>query len=148
MIETPEGLENVEAIAATPGLDGLYIGPSDLTIAVGGSGPADPSVADAFEAALARVRRACEDNGIAAGLHTRSGEDAAKHACRDCRGSPSRKIRNYARNDHRQSVRAVGLRPHDFGHHSHARGRALPPDDGHGVVDYAVIRSVAACCCS
>src|SRR3954454_17355557 len=31
MIETAEGLANVEAIAATPGLDGLYIGPSDLT---------------------------------------------------------------------------------------------------------------------
>ena len=26
--------------------------------------------------------------------------------------------------------------------------RALPPDDGHGVVDYAAIRRVAACCCS
>ena len=37
MIETPEGLANVEAIAATPGLDGLYIGPSDLTLAVGGT---------------------------------------------------------------------------------------------------------------
>ena len=78
MIETPQGLANVEAIAATPGVDGLYIGPSDLTIAVGGAGPADPSVADAFEAALVRIRRACEDNGIAAGLHTRSGEEAAK----------------------------------------------------------------------
>jgi 4-hydroxy-2-oxoheptanedioate aldolase len=78
MIETPEGLDNVEAIAATPGVDGLYIGPSDLTIAVGGTSPTDPSVADAFEAALVRIRRACEDNGIAAGLHTRSGEEAAK----------------------------------------------------------------------
>jgi 4-hydroxy-2-oxoheptanedioate aldolase len=78
MIETPEGLANVEAIAATPGIDGLYIGPSDLTIAVGGAGPADPLVADAFEAALDRIRRACEENGIAAGLHTRSGEETAK----------------------------------------------------------------------
>jgi 4-hydroxy-2-oxoheptanedioate aldolase len=78
MIETPEGLANVEAIAATPGIDGLYIGPSDLTIAVGGASASDPSVADAFEAALDRTRRACEENGIAAGLHTRSGEEAAK----------------------------------------------------------------------
>jgi 4-hydroxy-2-oxoheptanedioate aldolase len=78
MIETAEGLADVEAIAATPGLDGLYIGPSDLTIGVGGTGPNDPSVADAFEAALVRIRRACEDNGLAAGLHTRSGEEAAK----------------------------------------------------------------------
>jgi 4-hydroxy-2-oxoheptanedioate aldolase len=78
MIETPDGLANVEAIAATPGIDGLYIGPSDLTIAVGGAGPADPSVADAFEAALVRIRQACDDNGIAAGLHTRSGQEAAE----------------------------------------------------------------------
>ena len=78
MIETAEGLANVEAIAATPGLDGLYIGPSDLTIGLGGSEPGDRSVADAFESALVRVRRACEDNRIAAGLHTLSGEVAAK----------------------------------------------------------------------
>jgi 4-hydroxy-2-oxoheptanedioate aldolase len=78
MIETPDGLANVEDIAATPGLDGLYIGPSDLTIAVGGAGPTDPAVVDAFEAALERVRRACEANGLAAGLHTRSGEEAAQ----------------------------------------------------------------------
>ncbi len=78
MIETADGLADVEAIAATPGLDGLYIGPSDLSVALGGAGAGDPSVADAFEAALARIRRACDDNGIAAGLHTRSGEEAAR----------------------------------------------------------------------
>jgi 4-hydroxy-2-oxoheptanedioate aldolase len=78
MIETAEGLANVEEIAATPGLDGLYIGPSDLNLAVGGASPADPAVSDAFESALRRVRSACEANGLAAGLHTRSGAEAAK----------------------------------------------------------------------
>jgi 4-hydroxy-2-oxoheptanedioate aldolase len=78
MIETSDGLADVEAIAATPGLDGIYIGPSDLSVALGGAGAGDPSVADAFEAALARIRGACEDNGIAAGLHTTSGEEAAR----------------------------------------------------------------------
>jgi 4-hydroxy-2-oxoheptanedioate aldolase len=78
MIETREGLANVEAIAATPGLDGLYIGPSDLTLGVGGAAPGDPAVAADFAAALERVRRACEANGLAAGLHTRSGEEAAR----------------------------------------------------------------------
>src|SRR3954454_6511077 len=78
MIETPQGLANVEAIASTPGVDGLYIGPSDLTLAVGGADPADPAVAAAFEAALVRIRGACEANGITAGLHTRSGDEAAK----------------------------------------------------------------------
>lgn len=78
MIETPQGLDQVAAIAATPGLDGLYIGPSDLTLAVGGATPADPKVADLFAAALVKVRAACEDNGIAAGIHTASGEIAAQ----------------------------------------------------------------------
>lgn len=78
MIETAEGLANLESIAATPGLDGIYIGPSDLNLAVGGSGPTDPSVADEFEAALARIRDACTANALAAGLHTTSGENAAK----------------------------------------------------------------------
>jgi 4-hydroxy-2-oxoheptanedioate aldolase len=80
MIETWEGLANVEAIAAIPGLDGLYIGPSDLTIGIGGAGPADPAVADAFEAALARIRQACAANDITAGLHTRGGGEAARRA--------------------------------------------------------------------
>ena len=35
MIETQEGLANLEAIAATPGLDALYIGPADLSYALG-----------------------------------------------------------------------------------------------------------------
>jgi 4-hydroxy-2-oxoheptanedioate aldolase len=78
MIETPQGLANVEEIAATPGLDGLYVGPSDLTLAVGGATPADPSVADVFAKALVRVRSACEAAGIAAGIHTASGTIAAE----------------------------------------------------------------------
>lgn len=31
-IETPESLSNIEAIAATPGVDGLFIGPGDLSL--------------------------------------------------------------------------------------------------------------------
>jgi len=73
MIETPEGLANVEQIAATPGLDGLYIGPSDLTLAVGGKTSSDPAVATKFNAALERIRKACDDNGIVPGIHTASG---------------------------------------------------------------------------
>src|SRR5688572_21644603 len=36
MIETATALDNVEAIAATPGIDGLFIGPSDLAITLTG----------------------------------------------------------------------------------------------------------------
>ena len=35
MIETKEGLANLDAICATPGLDAVYIGPSDLSFALG-----------------------------------------------------------------------------------------------------------------
>jgi 4-hydroxy-2-oxoheptanedioate aldolase len=73
MIETPQGLAEVEEIAATPGLDGLYIGPSDLTLALGGKTSTDPSVAAEFDGALQRILRACEANGIVPGIHTSSG---------------------------------------------------------------------------
>ena len=35
MVETKLGLDNLDAICATPGLDAIYIGPSDLSFALG-----------------------------------------------------------------------------------------------------------------
>src|SRR3990172_7455434 len=35
MIETPQALDNLDAIASVPGVDALYIGPSDLSQALG-----------------------------------------------------------------------------------------------------------------
>lgn len=78
MIETAAGLAAVEDICATPGLDGVYVGPSDLRIALGGASSTDPAVADEFEAALAAVREAAAAAGIAAGIHTPDGATAAK----------------------------------------------------------------------
>ncbi|RKT86914.1 4-hydroxy-2-oxoheptanedioate aldolase [Saccharopolyspora antimicrobica] len=77
MIETPEGLANVTEICATPGLDGIYVGPADLRLAVGGATASDPAVDDAFEAALTKIAEAAANAGIAAGIHTPSGEVAA-----------------------------------------------------------------------
>lgn len=71
MIETAEGLENVEAIAAVPGLDGIYIGPSDLSLALGGDPRQDtdePTLMAAFDRIMAASRAA----GIRVGLHTSS----------------------------------------------------------------------------
>jgi 4-hydroxy-2-oxoheptanedioate aldolase len=78
MIETRQGLANVAEICATPGLDGIYVGPSDLCLALGGAFPDDPAVADAFEAALATARNAAAAAGLPAGIHTFSGEQAAR----------------------------------------------------------------------
>jgi 4-hydroxy-2-oxoheptanedioate aldolase len=71
MIETREGLEAAAAIAATPGLDAVYIGPSDLSLALGG--PAgqdsdDPMRLKAFD----RILDACKTAGIKAAVHTAS----------------------------------------------------------------------------
>lgn len=76
MIETADGLDNVEEICATEGLTGVYVGPSDLTLALGGASSTDGAVASEFEAALVRVRTAAAAAGIAAGIHTPSGEVA------------------------------------------------------------------------
>jgi 4-hydroxy-2-oxoheptanedioate aldolase len=85
MIETREGLDNLEEIAATPGLDGLYVGPSDLSLALGlaprglfaDASEDRPALAEAIE----RVQRACADNGLIAGIQCSSGA-AAEHYAR------------------------------------------------------------------
>lgn len=78
MVETLEGLENVEEIAATPDLDGIYIGPSDLSLALG---LAPPSIGDPkLEAAIARIREACRAHGLIAGMHCYEGHAARQRA--------------------------------------------------------------------
>jgi 2-keto-3-deoxy-L-rhamnonate aldolase RhmA len=78
MIETPLGLKNVAEICATPGLDGLYVGPSDLSLALGARYPGDPEVDGPFEEALELIARTAADAGIAAGIHTFDGENAQR----------------------------------------------------------------------
>ena len=79
MVETREALENVEKIAATPGLDGIYVGPSDLALSL--DLPATIEVLeDEHVEAVRRVRDACAKSGIAAGIHASSGEWAKAHA--------------------------------------------------------------------
>ena len=61
-IEDAEALDEIDAIAATPGLDALFIGRADLTVSLGAASPDDPDVVDA-------VRRICAA-GAAAGVTT------------------------------------------------------------------------------
>ncbi|GAB4550139.1 MAG: aldolase/citrate lyase family protein [Anaerolineae bacterium] len=75
MIETAQALDNVEAIVATPGLDAVYIGPSDLSISLGyppNVEPTDPTLV----AAIDRILRAAQQAGRAACLHCRTPEYA------------------------------------------------------------------------
>jgi 4-hydroxy-2-oxoheptanedioate aldolase len=78
MIETPDGLRNVKEIAVVPGLDGLYVGPSDLRLALGGKTSSDPDLDAEFDEALTTVLAAAADAGIVAGIHCPDGATAAR----------------------------------------------------------------------
>lgn len=75
MIETAPALEDVESIAAVPGLDGLFVGPSDLGIALG-LGPGASHTHPKLAGALQRVQRACAAHGKWAGVWCASAEMA------------------------------------------------------------------------
>ena len=68
MIETREALDHVEAIARTPDLSGLYIGPSDLAQSLGYPIQLDPTGADTM-VAVERILHAAKAAGIKAGMH-------------------------------------------------------------------------------
>jgi 4-hydroxy-2-oxoheptanedioate aldolase len=76
MIETAEGLANVEAIAAIDGVDGIFIGPMDLCYGLG-LAPGD-FAAPEFGAAIERIQAACKQAGIAVGLFGYTPELAGK----------------------------------------------------------------------
>jgi 4-hydroxy-2-oxoheptanedioate aldolase len=76
MIETAEGLANVGDIVATRGLDGLYVGPADLSLALGLVSFADLTDTTMLEA-LDRVVEAARETGVVAGVHAPSPERAA-----------------------------------------------------------------------
>lgn len=64
-IENLDGLANLDAIAAVEGVDGVFIGPADLSAAMGHRGnPGHPEVQAAIEDAITRIRRAGKAVGI------------------------------------------------------------------------------------
>lgn len=77
MVETAEGLERVEEIAAVEGVDAIYCGPADLALALGIE-PAYERPEPEHIAAVERIRRACIEHGIIAGVHCADGAMAAR----------------------------------------------------------------------
>ncbi len=80
MIETAEAVGNVEAICATHGLDGVYIGPADLTLGVtqGRLKPGFDREEPEMVEVIHRILRAARAAGIRAGLHCGTPAYAAK----------------------------------------------------------------------
>jgi 4-hydroxy-2-oxoheptanedioate aldolase len=78
MIESVRAVEAADAICSTPGVDGIYIGPADLSVSMCGSLAAMGSAE--HRDAIETVRRACAANGTVAGIHTSGGVQARSFA--------------------------------------------------------------------
>lgn len=77
MIETTEAIEKLEEIATTPGIDGFYIGPTDLAITMGLPpmlDHKDPRHVEAVQKVVDTARR----HGLQAGIHTTGPEEARR----------------------------------------------------------------------
>jgi len=78
MIETADGVANLESIAATPGLDGIYVGPSDLTLGTqaGRLAPALDRQEPEMIELIKRIATVCKQQGIQPCLHCATPEYA------------------------------------------------------------------------
>ncbi len=84
MVETAEALQNLDAIAAVPGLDMIFVGTGDLRLSLTG-GVGFDSDDQQVDAALERVVAACEQNNLIAGLFTASPDYAKQMIARGYR---------------------------------------------------------------
>ena len=71
MVESAEAVKNVEDILTTPGLDSIYVGPSDLAVSMGENAGFDPRYPKVFEA-IKHVGAMAKKHKIAAGIHVGS----------------------------------------------------------------------------
>lgn len=76
MIETQAGLENLDKILSVPGLDGIYIGPNDLSLALGHAPSSEPTAPVVVEA-IAHILARCVAHKRIPGIFCSSGEAAA-----------------------------------------------------------------------
>ena len=103
MIETKEALEKLDEILDTPNLDGIYIGPADLSLSVGEEPGFDkPKDSKAFSE-ISRVLEAAKKRNLIAGIHNGTSEYAQKMIEKGFNlvtvGSDSRYIASGAKSD-------------------------------------------------
>ena len=84
MIETREALRNLDAILATPGIDAVFVGPSDLSLALTDGKTLDPHSKEVDEAVNA-IGAAAKRAGKIAGAYTAHAERANELAARGFR---------------------------------------------------------------
>ena len=84
MIETRAALDALDGILAVPGIDGVLVGPSDLSIALSGGASVDPNHAD-VTAGLEHVAARCKAHGKIASAFCHSGAKAKELAAKGYR---------------------------------------------------------------
>lgn len=77
MIETQQAMDNLDAIAAVPGIDVLFVGPSDLSITLSKGAEFDPH-SKTVEAANDKVIATAKKHGKIAGLYCANAERAVE----------------------------------------------------------------------
>ena len=77
MVETKEGLDNIEEILAVDGLDGIFVGPTDLAIALGMT-PGPEGAHEALEEAIAHALAMTKKAGKHAGIFCSGGKGAKR----------------------------------------------------------------------
>ena len=78
MIETKESLDNLDSIMSTPGLSGIYIGPADLSLAIGEEPSFDKPENDKVYGTIMKILEHAKKNNIVAGIHNMKGDYALK----------------------------------------------------------------------
>ena len=77
MIETRAGLDALDAILAVEGLDGIFVGPNDLALALGKAPSSEPDD-EAVRQAIAHICERTRAHGKIPGIFCSSGEAAAQ----------------------------------------------------------------------
>ena len=78
MIETSEALEKLDDIMGTPGIDGIYIGPADLSLAIGEKPGFDKPEGSPTYKEIVKILKHAKKNNIVAGIHNATPEYAQK----------------------------------------------------------------------
>ena len=103
MIETKEALEKLDEILDTPNLDGIYIGPADLSLAVGEEPGFDKAESSKAYKEILNILEAAKKRNLLAGLHNGTAEYAQKMIKKGFNlvtvGSDSRYIASGSKND-------------------------------------------------
>lgn len=77
MIETPEGVANLDEILAVPGVDAIYVGPSDLALGHG-MRPTLEVTEPEHERLVLSILDACQRHGVVAGIHCDNAESVLR----------------------------------------------------------------------